>query len=613
MTQGIASHQRRGRPPGPTPVAAMATIRLDDLAVVRAVVQGVPLRKAAMQFWPDGESDLRVLATRFNTTMQGLSGVLSANDSQALKAWARGRETRNDDESIGQPEDFEAFAQRYEGFSEQELIEAYADHCSRVAPVADAPNSEQLLRAINSAQSTYGAAPKHDDALVKWLCESLVSALGSVGCITLGDLVCFRQTHPSRYWWRHVKGLGRVRAERLDGWLQRFDTQLSTSTPGMAMFAAMQSVTSMDKVDLRSRPLANTLGASNDRDAIESWLHTLTLKSPNTREAYARDVHRLCLWASERGKVFSNLTVDDAVAHVQFLQNPPAHWVSELPHPKSSPHWRPMRGGLSPASVHRALGAIKSFFAFMVHSHYLVANPFAGISTPGRSKSMDTFRYFGDEHLVAIQKCLAGMAHTPFKTRLRALLMLLMSTGIRLSSTKATWADLVMVPNEDGFIRCLRVCEKGERERFIPIREELFSLLLEHKADRERLAAVGVVAALDAGVDAPLIGTLSKPIAGQHRDDASLSASGVHRVLKEFFAQTAAFATSSHVQEHLLKASAHWGRHTFAHGALKASDNDLAVVQALLGHASISTTGLYVKAAIGSRAQTIQRMALASL
>jgi len=186
---------------------------------------------------------------------------------------------------------------------------------------------------------------------------------------------------------------------------------------------------------------------------------------------------------------------------------------------------------------------------------------------------------------------------------------LLLTTGVRRSSTSAMWDDIIMVPDGDARVCCLRVCEKGERERFIPLRNELIELLRAHRTDRERLMAQGVVASSLAN---PLIGTLARSLRGDCGSGA-LSASGVHRVLKAFFARASLYACDEQVAHDLVRASAHWGRHTFAHQALRASGNDLTVVQALLGHSSISTTGQYVKAAIRSRASAIQAMEVTKL
>jgi site-specific recombinase XerD len=49
-------------------------------------------------------------------------------------------------------------------------------------------------------------------------------------------------------------------------------------------------------------------------------------------------------------------------------------------------------------------------------------------------------------------------------------------------------------------------------------------------------------------------------------------------------------------------------RHTFAHAVLRASGNDLAVTQQLLGHASIATTGIYIKADVSQRHRAVMAM-----
>lgn len=52
---------------------------------------------------------------------------------------------------------------------------------------------------------------------------------------------------------------------------------------------------------------------------------------------------------------------------------------------------------------------------------------------------------------------------------------------------------------------------------------------------------------------------------------------------------------------------------TFAHRVLNATQGDLAVTQLLLGHKSISTTGIYVKADLSQRLHAIQSLALHSI
>ncbi|RYE42372.1 MAG: site-specific integrase [Hyphomicrobiales bacterium] len=49
------------------------------------------------------------------------------------------------------------------------------------------------------------------------------------------------------------------------------------------------------------------------------------------------------------------------------------------------------------------------------------------------------------------------------------------------------------------------------------------------------------------------------------------------------------------------RASTHWLRHTYAHHALREPGKDLTVVQQILGHRSITTTAIYVKADMEAR------------
>ncbi len=183
--------------------------------------------------------------------------------------------------------------------------------------------------------------------------------------------------------------------------------------------------------------------------------------------------------------------------------------------------------------------------------------------------------------------------------------------------------------------------------RMVPINEATYQALLAHLTDRQELAANGVLAHYR-GLkleDMPLIGILDERwIKGmakkRHTDrrrsageaaqsvvggmstahledwsvnlDGGLSASAMYSQLKSFFRECAVRAgedleAKGAMRGTFSKASTHWLRHTFAHHALK----DLTVVQALLGHASINTTAIYVKADLGSRVAAVSKISTA--
>ncbi|MNZ77758.1 Tyrosine recombinase XerD [compost metagenome] len=99
------------------------------------------------------------------------------------------------------------------------------------------------------------------------------------------------------------------------------------------------------------------------------------------------------------------------------------------------------------------------------------------------------------------------------------------------------------------------------------------------------------------------VGDLASNASRQANPNGALSAARLHGVLKSFFRQVQQQPGAGNTD--FLKASAHWLRHTFAHQSLRASGKDLAVVQQLLGHADISTTGIYVKADMASRVAAV--------
>ena len=88
-----------------------------------------------------------------------------------------------------------------------------------------------------------------------------------------------------------------------------------------------------------------------------------------------------------------------------------------------------------------------------------------------------------------------------------------------------------------------------------------------------------------------------------------MSAARIYGLLKEFFRKCAKIAGPK--SSDFLAASTHWMRHTFAHDTIAASDGQdgaLSVAQALLGHADINTTMIYVKAELSSRKETVDKI-----
>lgn len=350
----------------------------------------------------------------------------------------------------------------------------------------------------------------------------------------------------------------------------------------------------------------NTLSASTDLQAIQAWLNLLVNKSAHTQVAYKREIERFYLWALlERRKALSSLDAQDCEAYKSFLQSPPAHWVCALPYPRNHILWRPFRGPLIPSSIERSLAAVARLFADLLAAQYLRANPMPRMNAShAGSVRLDVMRSFTIDDQVCIAATLKNLPDTASARRTQALVLLLLSAGLRISETQTTHEAIFQLREHERLSEHfgLRVIRKVNKERVVPMRTEVLQALQRHQLDLSCLCMtpIGLL---------PLIGTLKiAPCSDStimRAVGGPLSISGMQTLLKSFFVKVAKQHNSG---GDFAKASAHWMRHTFAHQVLAATDKDLAVVQQLLGHGSIQTTATYVKADMENRTLAINAM-----
>lgn len=629
----VVKHRSIGRPKGPATVVVSRHLCLHDLAMLRAVIQGVAIGQAAKQYLPEVHADERVARQYFRRIAEVATTVLVQSNAstgvvQALRRSLAKSLVHSTANAKGEPcrtrlsfEDFVEGLDDPDAWSESELISLYQEKVGDVAvpssSLGEGAEMEQALRGLALIQVTGVKSPKVHDALNLWLSPSLCRRLHAVEVRTLYELVSWINRY-GMHWYRKVPGVGRCRGQRLWAWLDAHRAflaparllplpvqgwghgehalQLATQTQAQALDGLSQGV-------LRASG-TNALGANTDRQAIESWLATLSFRSSHTRRAYAQDVARLLAWAMrERGKSLSDLTVEDAAAHARFLQSPPEHWLCSAAH--EGPQHGRLRGPMAPSSVRRVLAALNRFYGFLVETDYLKANPFSHIRQPiERGVHLDVSRSFGAVHLQAMANTLAAMEDTPKKRRLQAILSLLESTGLRIGEIPSSWADVVDKHDaEAGTVQCLRVTGKGGRERLLPLRQEVLDILQAHRSDQVGVEAIGEL-------DAPLIGRIDEPITNTEDSSLALSTERIRAVLKAFFGQVACEVEDPGVAEQIRHATPHYLRHTFAHQVLHATQQDLAVTQQLLGHQSLSTTGIYVKAGLARRLDAIGSMEL---
>lgn len=218
------------------------------------------------------------------------------------------------------------------------------------------------------------------------------------------------------------------------------------------------------------------------------------------------------------------------------------------------------RAGAAPATSARRLSALKQFHRFLFAEGHRTDDPCASISGPRRGRTLPKILSEAE-----VEKLLgAARQHTgPEGARLTALLETLYATGLRVSELVSL--SLGAIKNEEPV---LLVRGKGGRERLVPLGEAARDALRTYLAAR--------TAFLPDGETSPWL----FPSRGR---SGHLTRQRFAQLLKGLAIDCG--IDVARVSPHVLRHA--FASHLLAHGA------DLRVVQAMLGHADISTTQIY--------------------
>lgn len=258
--------------------------------------------------------------------------------------------------------------------------------------------------------------------------------------------------------------------------------------------------------------------------------------SPNTVEGYGRDLARYVAWLADEGVTNPDeVTVAQVEAHVAAL--------SEV--------------RLAPASVERAVSAIKGLHRFMVAEQITANHPTADLPLPAKPKHLPQ---------VLTREQVEALLDQPFPStaagqRDRAILETLYGCGMRVSELVGLDQRNVLLDEE-----VLRVFGKGSKERIVPVLGSARDVLGEYLSVwRSELASA------------------KKPTSAVflNQRGSRISRQSVHAICERW----GRYAGIEGLHPHTL-------RHSFATHLLEGGA-DLRIVQELLGHASISTTQLY--------------------
>jgi site-specific recombinase XerD len=338
------------------------------------------------------------------------------------------------------------------------------------------------------------------------------------------------------------------------------------------------------------------IAANDDVHAIQAWL-TRFAEQKTTFENYRKEALRLLLWATiELGKPVSSLTHEDFEQFERFIADPQPseRWVSDggRKFPRTDPRWRPFYGPLSPASQRQTKIILNVMFSWLVEAGYLCGNPLALSRKRSRRIKPRFVRYLDPGLWQELKAYIQELPQEDARQRMhslrcRWLVTLFYLGGLRISEVaENSMGCFFSRRSRDGKEQWwLEILGKGDKTRLIPATEEL---RLELVMYRSANGLSGTPAADEVTALVLPLGKSRKP----------LSRAALHIIVKQIFRGAAerlrlrGKENSSRADE-LEKASAHWFRHTAA-SSMVDEGIDIRQVRDNLGHASLTTTSLYL-------------------
>lgn len=256
--------------------------------------------------------------------------------------------------------------------------------------------------------------------------------------------------------------------------------------------------------------------------------------SANTIAAYSADLRRFGRFLSLKGLSYISFSRDDITDFLEELRS----------------------GGLSAASLCRAISSVRGLCRYLVLSGSIGEDPAENLSTPRKWQTLP--RALGLED---IMKLLKTGRSGPLATRDEAMLETIYSSGLRVS--ELIGLKMTDVNFEAGF---LRVTGKGSKERVVPTSPRALQTIKRYMQ--------GLRPAL-----------LKK----RYSEYLFITARGKPMTRQRFWQ-----ALARHARDAGLKIAPHTLRHSFATHMLEGGA-DLRSLQKMLGHSDIATTQIYTK------------------
>lgn len=276
-----------------------------------------------------------------------------------------------------------------------------------------------------------------------------------------------------------------------------------------------------------------------------AWLGAERGRASTTVASYRRDLAAYLTWLEERATDVTGATTADVEAYVGESR----------------------RRGRAPASVARALAAVRGLHAFLADEGEAEIDPAAAVDPVGVPRALP--KALSEAEVLLLLGAVGGQ--DPRGRRDRALLEVLYGTGLRIS--EAVGLSLSDVDLAGGLARALG---KGGRERVVPLMGMAQITVAEWLGPGGRDSVVARVKRTPRRGDADAVFLNLR--------GGRLTRQGAWGVVRHYGDRV---GLAGKLSPHVLRHSC--ATHLLDHGA------DIRVVQELLGHVSISTTQVYTK------------------
>jgi len=283
--------------------------------------------------------------------------------------------------------------------------------------------------------------------------------------------------------------------------------------------------------------------SDSDRLILDAFIDNIWIEkglSKNTLESYRSDLEQFSNWLKTKDLSFSKTAKKDILSYLSFL----------------------FKSGLGSKTVARKLSSLKSFFRYLVFKSIIQIDPSNDIETPKLLKSIP--KSISEKE---IEKLLdAPDEKTDIGLRDKTMIETLYSCGLRIS--ELTNLELLNLNLRQGVIR---VIGKGQKERLVPMGDQLISLLENY-----------------------LVSSRKNLLKKKNSDFLFLSLRGQKMTRQSFWHRIKYYCINCGFEPE--KISPHVLRHAFATHLLN-NGADLRVVQLLLGHSDLNTTQIYTEVA----------------